>query len=417
MSEQQLISRILDLHIPVVIMPINCENENGGGEVEEQQFENSMLDHPGSHTNERYIIGYNNNTDPNKKTDELNKIPGFKSKHKMSKALHGCTATINKELVPQLMDDPDILFIEKDNLMYEQSFSKEPLDENKLEEIKKNFQQYQTLWHQTITNTQMTSTDDFSTVHCYVLDSGILNTHTEFNTGQVVLAYNPMTRTTAAKDDNGHGTGVATIIGGKTVGIANKTKLYSVKVLDATGMGYTSDIISGLNWVINNKKTPCIINMSLGGTFSLSLNTAVQNCINNGIQVICASGNEGIDASNLSPANVTAAITVSAYDQNKTRPTWSNFGSIVDTFAPGSMIKAGWGDYSTSYFLVSGTSFATPIITGIVCRFLKANPTAKPADIIAFLFRANIGNEIINPGSNTTPNLRLVWNPTKINPC
>lgn len=404
-TEEELISRIIHLHIPIVIMPVNCENE-------ETQVEEQMLDHPGSHTNERYIIGYHNNIDYNHKTDELNKIPGFKSKHKMSKAFHGCTATINKELVPQLMDDPDILFIEKDSIMYEQGFSKEPFDE----QLQKNIEQYQTQWHQTITNTTMTTSDDFSTVHCYVLDSGILNNHVEFNTGQVVLAYNPMTRNTAAKDDNGHGTGVASIIGGKTVGIANKTKLYSVKVLDATGMGYTSDIISGLNWVINNKKTPCVINMSLGGTFSTSLNTAVQNCINNGIQVICASGNEGIDATNISPANVPGAITVSAYDQNKTKPTWSNFGSVVDTFAPGSMLKAAWGDYTNSYFLVSGTSFAAPIITGIVCRYLKANPNAKPSDILGFLSRANITNEIINPGTNTQ-NLRLVWNPTKINPC
>jgi len=317
MSEQELISRILDLHIPVVIMPVNCENEN-------ETVEELMLDHPGSHTNERYIIGYNNNTNSNDKTNELDKIPGFKSKHKMSHALHGCTATVNKDLVPQLMDDPDILFIEKDAVMYDMSYSKEPLDE-------KNIQQFQTLWHQTITNCAMSTTDDFSTINCYVLDSGILNTHTEFNTGQVVLAYNAMTKNTAAKDDNGHGTGVASIVGGKTVGIANKVKLHSIKVLDATGNGYTSDIISGLNWVITNKKTPCVINMSLGGTFSSSLNTAVQNCINNGIQVICASGNEGVDAANVSPANVTGAITVSAYDQNKTKPTWSNFGAVVDT--------------------------------------------------------------------------------------
>lgn len=409
-QQEELISRILDLHIPIVIMPVNCENEEGETPVEEQ-----MLDHPGSHTNERYIIAYNNNIDPNDKTDKLNKISGFKSKHKMSKAIHGCTATINKELIPQLMDDPDILYIEKDAVMYEQCYSKEAIQEN--ENSAKNVQQYQALWHQTITNTQMTTTDDFSTVHCYVLDTGILNTHTEFNTGQVILAYNAMTKNTAAKDDTGHGTGVASIIGGKSVGIANKTKLYSIKVLDATGSGYTSDIISGLNWVINNKKTPCVINMSLGGTYSSSLNLAVQNCINNGIQVICASGNEGVDASNLSPASVTGAITVSAYDQNKTRPSWSNFGSVIDTFAPGSSLKVAWGDFATSYFLVSGTSFAAPIITGIVCRYLKANPTAKPADIIAFLFRSNLANEIINPGSTNTPNLRLVWNPTKINPC
>ena len=404
-EQQELISRILDLHIPVVIMPIECEDVP----VEEEQIEQLMLDQPGSHTNERYIIVYNNNTDSNNKTDKLDKIPGFKSKHKMSKALHGCTATVNKELVPQLMDDPDILYIEKDAVMYDMSYTKEPITE-------KNIQQFQALWHQTITNTAISTTDNFSTIHCYVLDSGILPNHIEFDTGQVTLSYNPMTRNTAARDDNGHGTGVASIVGGKTVGIASKVKLYSIKVLDATGSGYTSDIVSGLNWVINNKKTPCVINMSLGGSFSSSLNTAVQNCINNGISVVCASGNEGVDAGNISPANVAGAITVSAYDQNKTKPTWSNFGAVVDTFGPGSSLKVAWGDNTSSYFLVSGTSFAAPIITGIICRYLKQNPTAKPSDIAGFLYRSNIANEIVNPGTNTQ-NLRLIWNQTKIQPC
>lgn len=405
MSQEELISRILDLHIPVVIMPVECEEQ-------ETPVEELMLDHPGSHTNERYIISYNNNIDSNLKTSELNKIPGFKSKHSMSKAIHGCTATVNKELVPQLMDDPDILYIEKDAVMYDMCYSKEIVTED----LEKNIQQFQTLWHQTITNTAISTTDNFSTIHCYVFDSGILPNHMEFDTGQVTLSYNPMTKNSAARDDNGHGTGVASIIGGKTVGIATKVKLYSIKVLDATGSGYTSDIISGLNWVINNKKTPCVINMSLGGGFSSSLNTAVQNCINNGIHVVCAAGNEGIDAGNISPANVTGAVTVSAYDQNKSKPSWSNFGSVVDTFGPGSSLKAAWGDSTSSYFLVSGTSFAAPIITGIICRYLKQNPNVKPADINGFLYRSNIANEIINPGTNT-PNLRLVWNPTKVQPC
>jgi subtilisin family serine protease len=294
--------------------------------------------------------------------------------------------------------------------MMDMCYSKE-----KIESIK-DFNQLQTLWHQTITNTTLSSSDDFSSIHCYVLDSGILPNHLEFNTGQVMLSYNPMTKNNQASDDNGHGTGVASIIAGKTVGTANKVKLYSIKVLDATGSGYTSDIISGLNWVLNNKKTPCVINMSIGGNFSSSLNTAVQNCINSGIQVVCASGNSGVDAANISPANVPAAITVSAYDQNKNKPSWSNFGSVIDTFAPGSSLRAGWGDAANSYFLVSGTSFAAPIITGIICRYLKTNPNAKPSDIVGFLYRSNLSNEIINPGTNTS-NLRLVWNPTKITPC
>ena len=105
-------------------------------------------------------------------------------------------------------------------------------------------------------------------------------------------------------------------------------------------------------WIIKNKKTPAVINMSLGGSYSASLSAAVQNCIINNITVVCASGNSGVDAGTSSPANTVGAIAVSAYDENKTRPTWSNYGAVVSSFAPGVSVRAAWGDYYNSYFFV-----------------------------------------------------------------
>lgn len=395
----ELVNRILKLNTPIIILPVNNENDISN--------ENDTLSRITS-SHEKYIILYKEDIDTDDKTNKLNNIPGFKSKHVFKNTFKGCAATINKGLLAKLADDEDILIMERDSLMNTTFYSKEEITNNKKEVV---------YWHQTMTNTAPVATDNFSNLHCYVLDTGIIPDHTEFSPGQVVLDYNAISKNTQAQDNNGHGTGVASIVGGKTVGVANKTILHSIKVLNSTGSGYTSDIIAGLNWVITNKKTPCVINMSLGGSFSSTLNTAVQNCIKNGIQVVCASGNEGKDATTMTPAGTVGAITVSSYDSSKKRPTWSNYGSVVETFAPGVSLKAAWGDSTTSYFLVDGTSFSSPLVSGILIRFLKENPTATPSQILSYLYRANVANEIIDPGSTTTPNYRLVWNPTKIPQC
>lgn len=403
----ELVNRILKLNTPIVILPVNNNDLNNSDINNEILYE---YDHkaPPTSMHEKYIILYKNEIDSDDKTNKLNNIPGFKSKHVFKNAFNGCAATMNKGLLAKLAEDDDILILEKDSIMNEQSYSKEEIEINKKEVV---------YWHQTMTNTAPVATDNFSNLHCYVLDTGIMPTHTEFSPGQVILDYNAISKNKQAEDNNGHGTGVASIIGGKTVGVANKTILHSIKVLNSTGSGYTSDIIAGLNWVIINKKTPCVINMSLGGSFSSTLSTAVQNCIKNGIQIVCASGNEGIDATTMTPAGTVGAITVSAYDSSKKRPSWSNYGSVVETFAPGVSLKAAWGDSTTSYFLVNGTSFSSPLVSGILIRYLKENPTATPSQILSYLSRANIANEIIDPGSTTTSNYRVVWNPTKIPQC
>ena len=415
-TSSSLVNRIMDLNIPIVIMPLNSL-ENNSNEDSDTFYEtkriNNPADEPGNSIHDRYIILYDTIVDDDDKTNKLNNIPGFQSKHKFKSTFKGCSATVNKGLLRQLMDDPEILIVEKDTLMYENGYSKEEIKEDS-EDINTKQTSY---WHQTITNTVPQLVDNFSTVHCYVLDTGILPNHTEFNTGQVIMAYNAINKTTRAQDDNGHGTAVASMIGGKTVGVANKTMLYSVKVLSTSGSGYVSDIIAGLNWVMTNKKSPCIINMSLGGGISTTLNTAVQNCLNAGVQIVCATGNSGVDASNTSPANATGAIAVSAYDSTKTKPSWSNYGPVVATFAPGSGVRAAWGDSTTSYFLVNGTSFACPITCGVLVRYLKEYPNAKPTEIKSFLSRINLQNEITNVGSEKTPNLRIVWDSMRTNPC
>lgn len=433
MSSDEVIKKLVNLKIPIVVLPVEKEGENSNlisfdnidknnvissslKSADDQMFVAEEKDQKQTELNgvnpshERYIVTFKENVDVNVKMKNLDKKLGFKSKHNLGETIKGCTATINKGMMNELLDDPDINYIEKDTILSNQIYDKVECPDIT------NMAAATPLWHQVMTNTVLIDTDNYSVLHCYVVDTGILPNHIEFLTGQVLLDYNAITNTNNAKDDNGHGTGVASLIGGKSVGVAYKTTLHAIKVLDSTGSGYTSDIIAGLNWIVKNKKTPAIINMSLGGTYSTSLSTAVQNCIINNITVVCASGNSGVDASTSSPANTVGAIAVSAYDQNKTRPAWSNYGSVISSFAPGVSVRAAWGDYYNSYFFVSGTSFACPILAAIIIRYLKAMPYATQSQIITFLMKSNKLNEIVNPGANT-PNLRIVWDPLNVKPC
>ena len=351
---------------------------------------------------EKYIIAFNDLTEDQTKNkiNDLKKKNGFKLKHSLMHTIKGCTATIDKQLAIELLMDPEIQYIEKDSIYSDLLYDKEEMVTTAAAP----------LWHQTMTNTEPTSTDNFSTVHCYVMDTGIMANHAEFSSNQVFMAYNAVSKSINAQDDNGHGTCVASLIGGKTVGISNRVTLHSVKVLDSSGSGYVSDIIAGLNWIKQYKKPNAIINMSLGGSYSRSLDYAIKQCILANIPIVCSSGNSGIDASNSSPANSSSVYTISAYDSNKTKPSWSNFGPVVTTFAPGDSVKAAWNDSTSSYYLVGGTSFACPIVVGIIARFLAVVPNATLLQITSFLNRSAINNEIINVGSANTPNKRLVFN-------
>jgi hypothetical protein len=362
-----------------------------------------------STTESKYMIVFKNTVvDVDDKINSLESTFKFKHTHKYKSLLKGFSVSASPFKINSLLNDPDISFVEKDTLYT--TMTKETLES----QLVANTIQ----WNNTMTNTIKLPLDNFSTIHAYVVDSGILATHNEFSTGQVVLDYNAITSGTDATDDNGHGTAVASLIGGINLGTATNTTLHAIKVLDSTGSGYTSDIISGLEWIMINKKSPCVINMSLGGDFSASVNLAVQNCIAYGIPVVVAAGNSGIDASTTSPASAVGAMVVAAHDSSKTKPTWSNFGSVIFSFAPGVSILTAWGTGTNIYYNVSGTSISAPIETGIVVRYIQSiSSTTKiiptPKQIYAFLNFSGVKNEIINPGKSS-PNVRAYWNPALI---
>ncbi|GGV48002.1 hypothetical protein GCM10010277_40960 [Streptomyces longisporoflavus] len=246
-----------------------------------------------------------------------------------------------------------------------------------------------------------------SGVTAYVIDTGVRITHSEIS-GRAVNGYDAVDRDNTAQDGNGHGTHVATTIAGKTYGVAKKAKIVAVRVLDNNGSGTTAGVIAGIDWVTSNHAAgaPAVANMSLGGGASTSLDNAVKNSIADGVSYAVAAGNEGVNASSSSPARVPAAITVGATSNTDAKASWSNYGSILDIFAPGVSIKAGWHTGDTATNTISGTSMATPHVAGAAAVYLAGHTSATPAQVSSALVNGATTGKVTSPGSGS-PNRLL----------
>lgn len=245
-------------------------------------------------------------------------------------------------------------------------------------------------------------------VKAYIIDTGILASHTEFG-GRVIAGYTAVSDGNGTTDCNGHGTHVSGTVGGATYGVAKGVTLVPVRVLDCSGSGTTSGVIAGVDWVTSDHTAgaPAVANMSLGGGISSALDTAVNNSINDGVTYSIAAGNDGLDACNYSPARVTNAITVGATTSTDSRASYSNYGTCVDIFAPGSSITSAWDTSTTATNTISGTSMATPHVTGVAALYLQTNPTASPATVWAAIRDSSTLNKVVSAGTGS-PN-RLLY--------
>ena len=247
-----------------------------------------------------------------------------------------------------------------------------------------------------------------SGVKAYVVDSGILASHSDFGSRVTsgTNAFSGVNDGRGTSDCDGHGTHVAGIIGGTIYGVAKEVTLVPVRVLDCTGGGTASGIINGLNWIIGNHgpDTPAVANLSLGLAPNTAVDRAVKATIDDGVSVVVAAGNENKDSCERSPSRVSAAVTVGAVDSSDRRAYFSNFGSCVDLFAPGMSITSDWKDGST--MVVSGTSMATPHVAGTVALILGVTPTRSPANVSTDLKTLATTGTISN-GGERSPNLLL----------
>jgi hypothetical protein len=245
-------------------------------------------------------------------------------------------------------------------------------------------------------------------VKAYIIDTGIRATHTQI-AGRVISGFTAINDGNGTNDCNGHGTHVSGTVGGTTYGVAKNVTLVAVRVLDCGGSGTNSGVIAGVDWVTSNHSAgqPAVANMSLGGGASSALDTAVNNSINDGVTYAIAAGNSNTDACTTSPARVANALTVGSTTSSDDRSSFSNFGTCLDIFAPGSSITSSWNTSDTATNTISGTSMATPHVTGVAALFLEGNPGASPATVRSAIINSSTLNHVTGAGSGS-PN-RLLY--------
>ncbi|MFE2281813.1 S8 family serine peptidase [Streptomyces sp. NPDC059454] len=242
-------------------------------------------------------------------------------------------------------------------------------------------------------------------VTAYVIDTGVRISHNDFG-GRAFDGYDAIDNDNTAQDGHGHGTHVAGTVAGSSHGVAKKAKVVGVRVLNNSGSGTTAQVVAGIDWVARNAVKPAVANMSLGGGADTALDTAVRNAVASGVTFVVAAGNESTNASTKSPARVTEAITVGATTSSDARASYSNYGSVLDLFAPGSSITSAWRTGDTATNTISGTSMASPHVAGAAALHLAGNPSATPAQVSSALTSAATTGVVGNPGSGS-PNRLL----------
>src|SRR5213080_1792177 len=238
-------------------------------------------------------------------------------------------------------------------------------------------------------------------VHAYIIDTGIWTLHPEFGgrANNVFDAYGA-----TGEDCNGHGTHVSGTIGAATYGVAKGVSLHGVRVLSCAGLGLTSDVIAGVDWVTANHVTPAVANMSLGGGKSPALDQAVHSLWNSGVFLAVAAGNDNVDACTESPSGAPSVFTVAAATKTDAKASFSNWGSCVEAYAPGSAIVSTFLAGTT--MSLSGTSMATPHVVGVAALY-KATNGDQPSGTVSNWLITNATSGVITGNPSGTPNLLL----------
>jgi len=244
-----------------------------------------------------------------------------------------------------------------------------------------------------------------SDVYAYIIDTGVQISHNEFG-DRATWGIN----TSGDGDDrdcHGHGTHVAGTVGGTTYGVAKNVNIIAVKVLRCSGSGSTAGVIAGVEWAMNDaadNERKATANLSLGGGFSAAMNAAVKNLQESGVPTVVAAGNDNGSACSKSPASEPAVITVGSTTNTDARSSFSNHGTCLDIFAPGSGITAAWIGSDTATNTISGTSMASPHVCGGAALLLESGMSG--AEVTSELLSRATPDKVSDP-KDGSPNKLL----------
>ena len=246
--------------------------------------------------------------------------------------------------------------------------------------------------------------NDGSGVTVYVLDTGIQRTHNQFANAKIAAGYDFIDNDTDPSDCEGHGTAIASLVAGSTLGAAKGVTIVPLRVMDCAGNGTSTSVIRAAQWIAANHVpgSPAVANLSLGGPGSLLGNSAqeaaLQSLINSGVSIVVSAGNSAANACSYDPASLPDAITVAATDKAHAEASFSNYGSCVDLYAPGVDVDVAWIGANSTYMVASGTSASAPLTSAAVALILHDHPTFTPAQVRAELMAQAITGRVTGPG-------------------
>ncbi|MEL4399023.1 S8 family peptidase [Shewanella algae] len=325
---------------------------------------------------------------------------GIEVRQNFGNSLNGVLVKANAAQIQSLLKDPNIKYVEQD-----QRVSIEPMVEAAGDQGGATWGLDRIDQRDLPLNSNYHYDYDGSGVTAFVIDTGVRNTHNEFG-GRASSGYDFIDNDNDSSDCNGHGTHVAGTIGGSTYGVAKNVNIVGVRVLNCSGSGTNSGVISGINWVKNNAQGPSVANMSLGGGASQALDDAVNAAVAAGISFVVAAGNDNSNACNYSPARAANAVTVGSTTSTDSRSSFSNYGTCLDIYAPGSSITSAWYNSNSATNTISGTSMASPHVAGVAALYLAENPALSPTQLTSLLVsRASSGK--VGDAKTGSPNKLL----------